>query len=87
MEYSYYMLEGNGLNERVVMDAINRAKRRFFLRPGYLRRHAGDVARLAVTKQAIVWQIGRRMVFGGRASNPAQPLRAEEQQAKTSAAL
>ncbi len=27
------MLRGNGLDERVVMDAINRAKRRFFLRP------------------------------------------------------
>ena len=39
--------EGNGLDERVVMDAINRAKRRFFLRPGYMARHVGDVARLA----------------------------------------
>ena len=29
MEYSYYMLRGNGLDERVVMGAINRAKRRF----------------------------------------------------------
>ena len=48
MEYSYYLLRGNGLDERVVMDAINRAKRRFFLRPGYIgaprrrRRAAGD---------------------------------------------
>ena len=32
----YYLLRGNGLDERVVMDAINRAKRRFFLRPAYL---------------------------------------------------
>ena len=44
MEYSYYLLRGNGLDERVVMDAINRAKRRFFLRPAYVLRHAGDVA-------------------------------------------
>ena len=36
MEYSYYLLRGNGLDERVVMDAINRAKRRFFLRPAYI---------------------------------------------------
>ncbi len=36
MEYSYYLLDGNGLNERIVMDAINRARRRFFLRPAYL---------------------------------------------------
>ena len=43
MEYSYYLLRGNGLDEPVVMDAINRAKRRFYLRPGYLARHAGDV--------------------------------------------
>ena len=48
MEYSYYLLRGNGLDERVVMGAINRAKRRFYLRPGYLARHAGDVLRLAL---------------------------------------
>jgi hypothetical protein len=66
MEYSYYLLRGNGLDERVVMDSINRAKRRFFLRPGYVLRHAGDVMRLATTKQAIVWQVLSRTVFGAR---------------------
>ena len=69
MEYSYYLLEGNGLNERVVMDQINRAKRRFFLRPGYLARHAGDIARLAATKQGIVWQVLVRTLFGGRVTD------------------
>lgn len=64
MEYSYYMLEGNGLNAEIVMQAINRAKRKFFLRPGYMVRHVGDVARLAMTKQAIVWQVLSRTVFG-----------------------
>jgi radical SAM superfamily enzyme YgiQ (UPF0313 family) len=64
MEYSYYLLRGNGLDEGVVMQAINRAKRRFFLRPGYMARHIGDVARLALTKQGIVWQVFRRTVFG-----------------------
>ncbi len=64
MEYWYYMLHGNGLDERVVMDAINRAKRRFFLRPSYITRHLGDVARLALTKQAIVWQVLSRTIFG-----------------------
>ncbi len=44
MEYSYYLLRGNGLDAGVVMDSINRAKRRFFLRPAYVMRHAGDVA-------------------------------------------
>lgn len=66
MEYSYYLLRGNGLDERVVIDAINRAKRRFFLRPSYVRRHLGDVARLARSKQAIVWQVLSRAVFGAR---------------------
>ncbi len=64
MEYWYYMLHGNGLDERIVMEAINRAKRRFFLRPSYISRHLGDVARLAMTKQAIVWQVLSRTVFG-----------------------
>jgi radical SAM superfamily enzyme YgiQ (UPF0313 family) len=66
MEYSYYLLRGNGLDDRVVMDAINRAKRRFFLRPGYMARHVGDVARIALTKQSIVWQVLSRTVFGTR---------------------
>jgi radical SAM superfamily enzyme YgiQ (UPF0313 family) len=66
MEYSYYLLRGGGLDERLVMESINRAKRRFFLRPAYMVRHAGDVAKLAFTKQAIVWQVLSRTVFGAR---------------------
>ena len=66
MEYSYYLLKGNGLDEQVVMDAINRAKRRFFLRPRYLRRHAADVLKLAVTKWPVAWHIGSQMLFGRR---------------------
>ena len=50
MEYSYYLLRGNGLDEPTVMNAINRAKRRFYLRPAYLVRHAGDVVRLMSTQ-------------------------------------
>jgi radical SAM superfamily enzyme YgiQ (UPF0313 family) len=64
MEYSYYLLRGNGLDERIVMDAINRAKRRFFLRPGYMARHVGDVAQIAFSKQNIVWQVLTRTLFG-----------------------
>jgi hypothetical protein len=64
MEYSYYLLRGNGLDERTVMDAINRAKRRFFLRPGYMARHVGDVAQIAFSKQNIVWQVLTRTLFG-----------------------
>lgn len=64
MEYSYYVMRGNGLDEGVVMDAINRAKRRFFLRPRYLARHAGDVAKLAATKWNVAWRVGTRMLVG-----------------------
>jgi anaerobic magnesium-protoporphyrin IX monomethyl ester cyclase len=73
MEYSYYLLRGNGLDERVVMGAINRAKRRFFLRPRYVARHLGDAARLALTKQDIVWQVLRRTIFGARVVDASPP--------------
>jgi radical SAM superfamily enzyme YgiQ (UPF0313 family) len=69
MEYSYYVMSGNGLDEQVVMSTINRAKRRFFLRPSYMARHLGDVARLAVTKRTIVWQVLARTVFGARVAD------------------
>ena len=55
------------------MDAINRAKRRFFLRPSYISRHLGDVARLAMTKQTIVWQVLSRTLFGARVVATAPP--------------
>ena len=73
MEYSYYLLRGNGLDEGVVMQAINRAKRRFFLRPGYMARHLGDVARLALTKQGIMWQVFMRTVLGTRVVDATRP--------------
>jgi len=64
MEYSYYLLKGNGLDEPTVMKAINTAKRRFYLRPAYLARHAGDITRLAKSKWKVVWHVGSRVVFG-----------------------
>ena len=73
MEYSYYLMSGNGLNNKVVMDAIQRAKRRFFLRPGYLTRHLGDVARLALSKRAIFTQVMSRTLFGARVVDTAPP--------------
>lgn len=72
MEYSYYLMEGNGLNEQVVMDAINRAKRRFFLRPRYLATHLGDVVKLATTKFPVAWEIGTRMLFGTKIQDARQ---------------
>jgi anaerobic magnesium-protoporphyrin IX monomethyl ester cyclase len=77
MEYSYYLLEGHGLNEQVVMAAINRAKRRFFLRPRYLTRHLADAARLAWTKPAIVTHMLSRVLLGQKvmdATPAAMPL-------------
>jgi radical SAM superfamily enzyme YgiQ (UPF0313 family) len=70
MEYSYYLLRGNGLDERVVMDAINRAKRRFFMRPRYLARKFGDVVKLAATKPHIFGQIASRTLFGAKIPPP-----------------
>jgi anaerobic magnesium-protoporphyrin IX monomethyl ester cyclase len=66
MEYAYYVLEGNGLNEQVVMDALSRARRRFFLRATYMLRHLGDIARMIATSQGLVWKIVTRMLLGER---------------------
>ncbi|HYT65034.1 MAG TPA: radical SAM protein [Vicinamibacterales bacterium] len=66
MEYSYYLLRGNGLDEHVVMDAINRAKRRFFMRPAYLASRFGDMVKLATTKPSIFGQIATRTIFGSK---------------------
>jgi radical SAM superfamily enzyme YgiQ (UPF0313 family) len=71
MEYSYYLLKGNGLDEQVVMDAINRAKRRFFMRPKYIARKFGDVLKLAATKPHIFGQIASRTIFGAKIPPPA----------------
>jgi radical SAM superfamily enzyme YgiQ (UPF0313 family) len=70
MEYSYYLLAGNGLDERTVMAAINRAKRRFYLRPRYLVHHAGDVARLAFTKWGVVSHVASRVIFRAPVTTP-----------------
>ena len=64
MEYSYYLLQGNGLDEPTVMGAINRARRRFYLRPSYLIRHAGDISRLAFSKRSVVTHVASRVLFG-----------------------
>jgi anaerobic magnesium-protoporphyrin IX monomethyl ester cyclase len=73
MEYSYYLLSGNGLDEPLVMDAIRRAMRRFYLRPGYLASHAGDVFRLAASKWSVAWPLTTRMLFGTERAKTARP--------------
>lgn len=72
MEYSYYLLRGNGLDEPTVMSAINRARRRFYLRPGYLARHTGDIARLATSKWSVLWHIASRTLFGAPVTDAAR---------------
>jgi radical SAM superfamily enzyme YgiQ (UPF0313 family) len=73
MEYSYYVLRGNGLDESNVMGAINRAKRRFYLRPGYVVQHIGDITRLALTKGSLAWQVGVRVLFRGPVTHASAP--------------
>jgi radical SAM superfamily enzyme YgiQ (UPF0313 family) len=82
MEYSYYLLRGNGLDETVVMDAINRAKRRFFMRPKYLARKFGDVVKLAATKPSIFGQIAARTLFGAKIPDPPRPAAVPERAAR-----
>jgi anaerobic magnesium-protoporphyrin IX monomethyl ester cyclase len=77
MEYSYYILRGNGLDEDSVMRAINRARRRFFLRPRYLARHFGEILRILVTDQRLVVELAWRMVFGKRDDDRPAPRRGE----------
>jgi radical SAM superfamily enzyme YgiQ (UPF0313 family) len=81
MEYSYYLLQGNGLDEPTVMGAINRAKRRFYLRPGYLVRHATDVARLLTSKWGVAWHVATRMLFGAPVTDARGPSRSAGQRA------
>jgi radical SAM superfamily enzyme YgiQ (UPF0313 family) len=64
MEYSYYVLAGNGLDQQVVMTALSRARRRFFLRPRYIARHMGDIGRMLLTSQSLVWKIVTKMLIG-----------------------
>jgi radical SAM superfamily enzyme YgiQ (UPF0313 family) len=66
MEYAYYVLDGNGLNEQVVMAALSRARRRFFLRPRYIARHLGDIGRMLLTSQSLVWKIVTGVLIGER---------------------
>jgi anaerobic magnesium-protoporphyrin IX monomethyl ester cyclase len=81
MEYSYYLLRGNGLDEGIVMGAVNRAKRRFYLRPAYLVRHFGDLFRLVLTKGPVAWHIASRVLFGGRVVDVAAPPVSADQRA------
>ena len=64
MEYSYYLLRSGDLDEAVVMGAIRRATRRFFLRPSWMLKHAGDILKLAVSNRHLVWYAATRLLRG-----------------------
>jgi anaerobic magnesium-protoporphyrin IX monomethyl ester cyclase len=60
LEYSHYVLGAGDLDERALLGAIMRARRRFYLRPGYLARHLSGVVRLVTTKPAFAIQFLRQ---------------------------
>lgn len=64
MEYSYYLLRDGELDSESVMKAIRDARRRFFLRPRYLARHARDLPRMIVTKHHVIREVLTRFLFG-----------------------
>lgn len=64
MEYSYYLLRSGDLDEKVVMGAIRQATRRFFLRPGWMMKHAGDIFKLALSSRHLVWYAATRLLRG-----------------------
>lgn len=73
MEYSYYVMRGNGLDETTVMRAIQRARRRFFLRPAYVARHGTDLVRLLFTKQHVVRDALSKFLFGNPVTASPRP--------------
>lgn len=85
LEYSYYVMAGNGLDERVVMGAIQRARRRFFLRPRYLARHAGDLVRLLFTKRHVVRDALSKFLFGDPVARPRHGTRRKRPVARAAA--
>jgi radical SAM superfamily enzyme YgiQ (UPF0313 family) len=78
MEYSYYVLQDGELNAETVMQAIRRARRRFFLRPRYLARHATDIPRMVLTKHQVVREIMTRFLFGPPEPDRLRPRRPAE---------
>jgi anaerobic magnesium-protoporphyrin IX monomethyl ester cyclase len=79
LEYAYYVIRGDGLDEKVVMEAIAKARRRFFLRPRYIVRHLGDLLRLVVGNRRLAWEVALRLALGLRdveplAAEPARPV-------------
>jgi anaerobic magnesium-protoporphyrin IX monomethyl ester cyclase len=62
LEYSHYVMRQGETDEALVLSMVARARRRFFLRPRYLARHAWDLARVAVTKPAVTARVAAEML-------------------------
>lgn len=62
LEYSHYAMRTGDLDESSVMGALARARRRFYLRPPYLARHAWDMLRVAATKPAVTARVVAEML-------------------------
>lgn len=63
LEYAHYVMHCDELDPSSVMGAITRARRRFYLRPRYLARHAWDLVRLAVTKPRVTARVAAHMLW------------------------
>lgn len=70
LEYSHYAMRCGDLDEATVLDMIARARRRFYLRPAYLRRHAWALTRVALTKPSVTARMAIEML-GHRRAAPA----------------
>jgi hypothetical protein len=66
LEYSFYVLRNGALNEKVVMSAIRRATRRFYLRPSWMARHALDLAKIMKSSARLVLHAAVRLVKGDK---------------------
>ena len=81
MEYSYYLLRGNGLDEPMVMAAINRAKRRFYPAARLSRAALRRRLQARLDKWSVAWHVASRVLFGaprGRDAAPSWRLAAAE---------
>lgn len=62
LEYSHYAMREGDLDEATVLAAVARARRRFYLRPGYVAQHAWDLARVAMTKPGLTARVAAQML-------------------------
>lgn len=72
LEYSHYAMREGELDEATVLAAVARARRRFYLRPGYVMHHAWDLARVAMTKPGVTAHVAAQMLGLSRASRSAE---------------